>query len=191
MLEEARTNATIAGVDVGWEEGSATDLPFKDDEFDIALSCVGHVFAEPPNAAARELRRVTRPGGQIAFTSWTPSGVVPAMGAVLSDYLPPTTDAPEPPFLWGAQETVQERLGGGVDHLQFKTGTVVTPVLSPAHYWEAAITQSGMFIVALEAVAEADRQELREDMIETIEPFFDESENAVRMEYRLAKAVVS
>ena len=83
-----------------------------------------------------------------------------------------------------------ERLGGGVDDLQFETGTVLTPVLSPGHYWQAAITQSGLFIMALEAVAKDEQSALREEMIETIEDFFDESQNAVLIEYRLAKAVV-
>ncbi|MFC4439004.1 MULTISPECIES: class I SAM-dependent methyltransferase [Natrialbaceae] len=70
MLDEARENATIAGVEpIDWQEGSATDLPFEDDAFDVTLSCLGHVFAEPPDDAGRELLRVTRPGGRIAFTS--------------------------------------------------------------------------------------------------------------------------
>lgn len=191
MLEEARVNATIAGVeDVTWREGTATDLPFGTDTFDNTFSCVGHVFANPPDAAARELLRVTRPGGQVAFTSWTPTSVVPAMGAVLTDYLPPEPDAPDPPFLWGDPDVVRERLGDEVDELSFESGTVLVPVLSPAHYWEAAISQSGMFIVALESIADEDRPELREKVIETIETYVDDSQNAVPMEYRLTKATV-
>lgn len=192
MLEEARENAAIAGVeDISWREGTATDLPFDDDTFDVTLSCVGHMFAEPPDAAAHELVRVTRPGGQLAFTSWTPTSVVPAMGKTLTEYLPPNPDAPDPPFLWGDPGVVENRFGDAVDELAFETGTVLTPVLSPAHYWEAAMTQSGMFIAALETVPEDDRPALREEMIETIERYFDESQNAVPMEYRLTKAVVN
>lgn len=191
MLTEAQKNATIAEVeDVVWQEGTATDLPFEDDAFDVTLSSVGHVFANPPDAAARELLRVTRPGGRIAFTSWTPSNVVPAMGNVLSDYLPPNPDVPEPPFLWGDPDVVRERFGDAVDDVRFETGTALTPVLSPAHYWEAAITQSGLFIVALEDVDDADQPALREEMIETIEQYFDDSRNAVSMEYRLTTATV-
>ena len=191
MLTEAQKNAAIADVeDIVWREGTATDLQFEDDAFDVTLSSVGHVFANPPGAAARELLRVTRPGGRIAFTSWTPSSVVPAMGKVLSDYLPPNPDAPESPFLWGSTDIVRERFGDAVDDVEFETGTVLTPVLSPAHYWEAAITQSGLFIVALEDVDDTDRPALREEMIETIEQFFDDSRNAVSMEYRLTMATV-
>lgn len=192
MLEEARENAAIAGVDmIDWREGTATDLPFEDDAFDHTLSCVGHMFAEPPDAVARELVRVTQSGGQIAFTSWTPESVVPAMGAVLAGYLPPNPDAPDPPYSWGDPAVVQERLGDAVAPIEFETGTTWTPVLSPAHFWQAATTQSGLFIVALEAVDDTERPALREEMIKTIEPYFDGRRNAVEMEYRLANATIS
>lgn len=190
MLDEARENAAIAGVeDISWRECAATDLPFDDDTFDTTLSCVGHMFANPPDAVARELRRVTRPGGRLAFTSWTPTSVVPAMGEILTEYLPPESDAPDPPVLWGDPDVVEDRLAD-VDELRFETGTVLVPVLSPAHYWEAAIIQSGPFIVALDNVVADERPALREEMIETITPYFDDSKNAVTMDYRLTTAVV-
>lgn len=192
MLEDARENATIAGIDaIEWEEGDAADLPFDDDAFDVALSCVGHMFAEPPEAAAAELLRVTRPGGHVAFTSWTPQSVVPAMATVLQEYLPPDPEAPAPPFLWGDSETVRTRLGGGVSNIRFETGVIEQLFLSPAHFWEAARTQSGLFIAALENVDEDEYPALRSDMIEAIEDYFDDSKNAVSMEYRLTSATVS
>ena len=192
MLEAARENAAIADVeDIVWREGTATDLPFDDDSFDVTLSCLGHMFAEPPDVAGQELLRVTRSGGRIAFTSWTPDGPVPAMGAVLREYLPPDPDPPDPPFLWGDPAIVRERLSDGVEDLAFETETVLTPVLSPSHYWEKAQTESGMFIVALDAIDEADHPVLREEMIETIEAFFDDSQNAVPMKYRLTTATIA
>ena len=191
MLEDARENATVAGVEaIDWERGDAADLPFEDDVFDVTLSCVGHMFAVPPEAAAAELLRVTRPGGRIAFTSWTPRSMVPAMAKVLHEYLPPDPDAPAPPFLWGDPDIVRERLGGGVSGLTFETGVVEQLSLSPSHVWERVRSQSGLFIVALENVAEDDYPALRGDMIETIEEYFDEGQNAVVIEYRLTRAVV-
>lgn len=193
MLTEARKNADVAGVEnVRRREGTATDLPFEDEAFDVTLSSVGHVYADHPDAAARELLRVTRPGGRIAFTSWTPESVVPATGRVLTDYLPST---PPPPRTGtavpvGRPDVVRERLGDSVGDLEFETGTVLTPVLSPQHYLEAAITQSGLFIVALETVAADERPALRTEMIETIEQYFEDRQNAVPMDYRLTTAVV-
>lgn len=191
MLVEGRATAAIAGLDgIDWREGNATDLPFGDDTFDVTLSCVGHMFADSPDAAARELRRVTRTGGRIAFTSWTPTSGVPAMGAVLKKYLPPEPDEPESPFQWGDPTVVRSRLGDGVTDVKFETGTVPWPALSPAHFWEMARTQSGMFIVASERIDEADRPAFRSEMIEAIANYFDDARNAVEMEYRLTRATV-
>jgi len=192
MLEDARENATLAGVeDIDWEEGDATNMPFGDDTFDVTLSCVGHMFANPPEAAATELLRVTRPGGRIAFTSWTPRSVVPAMARVLQEYLPPNPDAPAPPFVWGDSEVVHERLGEGVSDFTFETGVVEQLSLSPPHVWERVRTQSGMFIVALENVDEDEYPALQADMIDVIDEYFDERKNAMSMEYRLTKAIVT
>lgn len=191
MLDDARENAAIAGTeDVTWEEGNATDLPFEDDAFDVTLSCVGHMFANPPDAATSELLRVTRPGGRIGFTSWTPSSVVPEMAMALQEYLPPNPDAPDPPFLWGDPDVVRERLGDGISDLEFTTGTVQQKSLSPAHIWEDVRTQSGLFIVPLEEVDDDDYPALRADMIEAIAEYYDDRLNAMVMEYRLTTATV-
>jgi hypothetical protein len=51
-------------------------------------------------------------------------------------------------------------------------------------------SQSGIFIVALENVDEDDYPTLSEDMIAAIEEYFDESQNAVSMEYLITTATV-
>lgn len=191
MLDDARENASIAGVEaIDWYEGDATDLPFEDNAFDITLSCVGHMFANPPETAAAEQIRVTKPGGTIAFTSWTPQSVVPAMAKVLQDYLPPDPEGPPPPFLWGDPETVEPRLGEDVTDISYDIGSVTQRSLSPAHTWAAVREQSGMFIVALEQVDEADLPALRADMIDAIGDYFDDDLNAMQMEYRLTTGTV-
>ena len=187
MLEVARENAAVAGVeDVTWREGDAAAMPFPDDDFDVTLSCVGHMFAEPAAATGRELLRVTRPGGRVAFTSWTPESLVPAMGKAMQAYLPPDPDSGSPPFAWGDPDVVRERLGDGVDDLAFETGTVRQQTMSPDHLWEAVKRDSGMFIVALEAMDEADRSAVRRDVVDVIDRYFDDDENVVRLEYRVS-----
>ena len=191
MLADARENAAIAGVDgIEWREGDAAALPFEDDAFDVTLSCVGHMFAAPPDAAASELFRVTRSGGTVAFTSWTPRSVVPAMAKTLQHYRPPDPDAPPPPFLWGDEDVVRERVADGVSDLAFETGIVEQRSLSPAHSWELVRSQSGLFIVALEDVAERDLPALRDDMTAVIGEYFDNGRNVLEMEYRLTTATV-
>lgn len=60
MLEEAREQAAVTGADIKWQEGDAAALPFRDDTFDVTLSCLGHMFVPDPDAAGSELVRVTR-----------------------------------------------------------------------------------------------------------------------------------
>lgn len=191
MLERARENAEIAGVDgIEWHEGNATDLPFGDDTFDVTLSALGHMYGDPPDAAARELLRVTRPGGRIGFTSWTPASLFPAMAGHVVAHLPSEAhpEFTEPPFLWGDRDTVEERLGPAADDLDFEVGTVTYPALSPSHFWEEMVSHSGLFVTFLEAVD--DRSALREDVVEAIESYFEDDENAVGLEYLRTTATV-
>lgn len=193
LLERARTNAEIAGIeDVSWREGDATALPFEDDAFDVTLSNLGHMYGDPPDSAAQELLRVTRPGGRIGFTSWTPTSLYPSMAGVVVTVLSPE-DLPnfsEPPFLWGDTGTVRRRLGESVAELEFETDVVTYPALSPEQFWHRTVTNSGMFVTILEAVNDSDRLQLREQLLETIEPYFDGRENAVELEYLLTTATV-
>ena len=190
MLEAAREHAGVVDADVEWREGDATDLPVADDAVDVTCSCLGHMFATDPSAAAEELLRVTRPGGTVAFNSWTPGSAIDEMVSTLVDYLPPRPDAPPSPHLWGDPEVVAERLGARVTDLSIQTGTLDYPALSPAHFWHGMTTDSGPVMVALEAVDEADRDDLDTAEAATLEPFFAEGRNAVEQEYLLATATV-
>ena len=56
------------GADV--RDGVAEDLPFADDTFDVALSSLVIAFMRDADAGAREMARVTRPGGVVAECMW-------------------------------------------------------------------------------------------------------------------------
>lgn len=193
MLDHARRNAEIAGVDVSWREADVTALPFEGNTFDATLSNLGHMYGDPPDTTTRELLRVTRPGGRIGFTSWTPTSLYPSMAGVVMTVLSPEhlPEFSEPPFLWGDPDTVDARLGDAVADLTFETETVQYPALSPEHFWRHTATNSGIFTRILESVDDDDRSALRERSIETIEPYFDPRENAVELEYRLTSATVT
>ena len=193
MLGHARENAAFVGVDdIEWERGNVTDLSVDADTCDVTLSCFGHMYGDPPEASARELLRVTKPGGRIAFTSWTPTDLYPFMAGVLSTYLDPE-DVPEftePPFMWGDSSVVESRLGDDVESIAFDTASIAYPALSPEHFWREMATKSGTFVVFLDLVPEDDRGDLREEMVETIQPYFDDRRNAVELEYLLTTATV-
>ena len=191
MLADARANAERAGVDdIDWREGDATDLPFGDDAFDVTLSSLGHMYGDPPEATTRELLRVTRPDGRIGFTAWTPTGLFPFMAGVVATYLPPAAlpDYSEPPFRWGDSDVVAERLGEAVTELSVETETALYPALSPAQFRHEIATTSGVFATFLEAVPDEEQAPLEAELVETIQPYFDERRNAVELAYLLAVA---
>ncbi|MCV2868706.1 class I SAM-dependent methyltransferase [Defluviimonas sp. WL0002] len=67
MLEVARTVAIQAGLDATWVECDAAELPFEDDCFDLAFCQQALQFFPDRPAALRELQRVLKPGGRVAF----------------------------------------------------------------------------------------------------------------------------
>jgi SAM-dependent methyltransferase len=56
-----------------------TALPLPDNTFDAAVSNFGVIFAQDVQAGLREMVRVTKPGGRVAFTTW---GKTPAFAQI-------------------------------------------------------------------------------------------------------------
>ena len=80
LLAKAKDNAALARCrDIEWHEGTAEGLPFADATFDVVLSQHAHMFSPQPEAAAREMLRVLKPAGRIAFAAWTPDGLAPRL----------------------------------------------------------------------------------------------------------------
>jgi ubiquinone/menaquinone biosynthesis C-methylase UbiE len=60
------------GVDV--RQGTAADLPFDDDQFDVVLAQLVIHFLDDPVAGVAEMKRVARPGGVVAACVWDHGG---------------------------------------------------------------------------------------------------------------------
>jgi SAM-dependent methyltransferase len=60
------------GADV--RQGVAEELPWENDAFDAALSCLVIGFMRDPDAGLREMKRVTRPGGTLGVCMWDIAG---------------------------------------------------------------------------------------------------------------------
>src|SRR5918992_5656076 len=66
LIETAKERAGELGLEIEYVVGDVERLPFEDASFDKVSSTCGIMFAPDHEAAARELGRVTRPGGRIA-----------------------------------------------------------------------------------------------------------------------------
>jgi 2-polyprenyl-3-methyl-5-hydroxy-6-metoxy-1,4-benzoquinol methylase len=99
LLEVGQKWATEVGVQLTWETADAEALPYRDDQFDVVLSCLGVMFAPHHQTAADELIRVCRPGGTIGLVAWTPGGFIGQMFATMKPYAAPPPPGAQPPPL--------------------------------------------------------------------------------------------
>ena len=136
VVEAAKRLAQRANLDIEFAVGDAegTDLPSG--ALDVTASTCGVMFASRPEAVAKELARLCRPGGRIGLTTWPPTSTLAQMFQMMKPYMPPPPNpAPPSPFEWGRPERVSELLGGDFD-LKFETGTTVLRMTSGEYVWE-------------------------------------------------------
>jgi SAM-dependent methyltransferase len=98
-----------------FKEGDATDLhQLQDRAFDLVVSIFGAMFAPKPFAVAKEMVRLTRPGGRIVMGNWIPNDptLVAQILKISSAYTPPAPEGFVSPMTWGIESHVIERFGG-------------------------------------------------------------------------------
>jgi SAM-dependent methyltransferase len=133
-LPAARLGANVLGVDIAenlvaagnarahslglttcrFAEGDASHLDsLADASFDLVLTIFGAMFAPRPDDVAREMVRVTRPGGHIVMGNWIPDDptLVAQILKISSAYGPPAPAGFVSPMTWGVEDTVLERFG--------------------------------------------------------------------------------
>ena len=74
LVEAGNRRAQAAGLaNLRFQEGDACDLNgLADDSFDLVVTVFGAMFAPKPFEVAKEMVRVTRPGGRIVMGNWIP-----------------------------------------------------------------------------------------------------------------------
>src|SRR5713226_3336712 len=133
-LPEARLGADVLGVDIArnlveagnrralaegltncrFQEGDASNLnEVADRSFDLVVSIFGAMFAPKPFDVAREMVRVTRPGGRIVMGNWIPNDptFVSQLLKISSSFMPPPPEGFVSPMTWGVDTHIIERFG--------------------------------------------------------------------------------
>jgi SAM-dependent methyltransferase len=188
LLEQARANAKVASYpDIRWDVADVEALPYGDASFDVVLSQFGHMFAPRPDVTTREMLRVLKPGGTIAFSTWPWGGGVHKQFGLLAKYLPAPSSAPSP-LEWGDPRIVSQRLGSKVKGIEHSKADLLTPGLSVPHLRTLFEMKGGPTIRALQAL-ERDPEKLAAWRNE-VEVILREQwkHNVLRQEYLLTRA---
>ena len=166
LMIVGRERASAAGVEIEWVEGDAEALPFPDASFDTVLSVLGVQFAPRHEVTARELVRVTRPGGSIVLSSWTPEGFIGRLFATMAPHLPKPPQGATAPPLWGQERHVRELFAGTGVELSFETHSASFVHDSPAGFVEYMADNYGPVLKARERLAKEGRWDaLRSDLV--------------------------
>src|SRR5215472_1844310 len=116
LVEAGNRRAKEQGLtDCKFQEGDASNLhELKDPSFDLVVSIFGAMFAPKPFDVAKEMVRVTRPGGRIIMGNWIPNDptLVAQILRISSAYSPPPPEGFISPMTWGIENNVVERFAG-------------------------------------------------------------------------------
>jgi ubiquinone/menaquinone biosynthesis C-methylase UbiE len=113
LVEAGNRRAAEAGLDrLKFYEGDACNLDgIGNHSFDLTLSVFGAMFAPKPFDVAKEMVRVTKPGGRIVMGNWIPNDptFVSQLLKVSSAFTPPPPEGFINPMTWGLETHVVER----------------------------------------------------------------------------------
>ena len=194
-LPAARRGAEVLGVDIAanlvaagneraraegltncsFQEGDASDLnELSDDSFDLVVTIFGAMFAPRPFDVAKEIVRVTRPGGRIVMGNWIPGDptLVAQLLKISAAYSPPPPEGFISPVTWGVKDNVLERYAAaGISQEQIsfsrETYRFVYPA-APAELVAAFRNYYGPTMNAFEAAEAAGRADSLQGELEAL-----------------------
>jgi hypothetical protein len=146
------------------------------------------MFAPRPEVAIREMLRVLRPEGRIAFATWPPEHAIGQVFTLVGRYAPPPPPGASPPPLWGVPSVITERLGAGVRDLFFQRGIMAFPALSPQHYRKSMELTVGPIMKVVQSLASdaARLAEFRRELEALAARYI--VDNVLRQDYLLTRA---
>lgn len=191
----ARTGAEVTGIDIAsnlveagnkraaeaglgrlkFQEGDACNLEgVADHSFDLSISVFGAMFAPKPFDVAKEMVRVTKPGGRIVMGNWIPNDptFVSQLLKISAVFTPPPPEGFISPMTWGVESNIIERFrDAGVPEESISmikdTYYFASPDKSPAEFIELFENFYGPAMKAVEAARKnAKDKELHNQLVE-------------------------
>jgi len=169
LVDAGNKRAAQAGLQrLKFQEGDACNLQgVGDHSFDMTLSVFGAMFAPKPFDVAKEMVRVTRPGGRIVMGNWIPNDPTSFVSQLLkisSSFTPPPPEGFVSPMTWGVEPHIIARFGqAGVPKEKISmlkdTFSFVSPDKSPAHVVETFRRFYGPTMNAFEAAQQGGKVE--------------------------------
>ena len=167
LIHQARIRAAQEGLRINYMEADAEALPFDEGQFDLVVSMFGAMFAPQPEIVVAELARVTKSGGRVALSNWTPEGFIGKMFNVFKAHLPPPPAGVPSPMGWGDEATVRSRFAQGFTDVRLtRRIALMRYPFPPAETVEFFRQYYGPTQKAFAALDDSAQAALRRDLIE-------------------------
>ena len=170
LIEIAERRAAEQGLVIDFAVVDAEKTPYPDASFDVVSSAVGVVFAPDHRAIARELARITRPGGRIGLTAWRADVGVGEMFQAMKPFQAPLPQGAGSAFQWGDEPYVEALLGGDFE-LEFHEGDSPQVGESGDEIWSDYVGWYGPSKALHDSLEPERRAELNRTMVEFFERF--------------------
>jgi SAM-dependent methyltransferase len=177
LVEAGKRRAAELGLgNLTFQEGDASQLTgVEDGSFDLSLSMFGAMFAPKPFEVAKELVRVTKPGGRIVMSNWIPNDATSFISLLLkisASFLPPPPEGFVSPVTWGVESHILERfeaagVAKGNISMQRDTYRFISAQMGPTEFIDVFKRFYGPTMNAFEAAQASGKvEELHRQLIE-------------------------
>jgi ubiquinone/menaquinone biosynthesis C-methylase UbiE len=178
LVEAGNRRAKAEGLtNLRFQQGDATNLSeMADPPFNRVVTIFGAMFAPKPFDVAREMVRVTKPGGWIVMGNWIPNDptLVAQILKISSAYSPPPPEGFISPMTWGVESNVLERFGAAgisADQISLAKDTYMfRAAMSPKAYVAEFRTYYGPTMNAFAAAEQSGKSaQLQQELEELFE----------------------
>jgi ubiquinone/menaquinone biosynthesis C-methylase UbiE len=182
MVDAARNEANRRGLtNVQFRQCTADSLPFPDNSFDATVSRLGVMFFPDPPAAVREMLRVTRPGGRLAFAVWHKSEVNPfcyLVTSVIAQHITSPAADPDAPNAFRFAETGKLAKimteAGACDVEERVLSFHIEAPISPGEFWTMRSQTSDTLREKLAKLSTDEQTQIGIELEQAVKEFFPE-----------------
>jgi ubiquinone/menaquinone biosynthesis C-methylase UbiE len=180
MVEAAETEARRRGLtNVKFQQCTADSLPFADNSFDAVVSRLGVMFFPDTLVAVREMLRVTKPGGVLAFVVWHKSQVNPfcyIVSNVMDQHVSAPAADPDAPnaFRFAEPGTLGAIMNnaGLVDVEEHEIDFDIEAPISPREFWSMRSQTSDTLRTKLRQLPADEQAQIGNEVEQAVSEFF-------------------
>lgn len=187
MVQAAESNARERNLtNVQFRQCTPDSLPFQDNVFDATVCRLGAMFFPDPLVALREMLRVTKPGGRVAFVVWSynemnPFTQIPTEVMARHVESPPPSPGDYNAFRFAEPGELSGILtaAGATDVSEQILSFTLTAPITLAEFWTLRSETSESLRTKLKQLSEETRSQIETEVKDQMKQYFPNNQMAI------------